>query len=65
MTNSELKQKLELAQSLLSDVYHWAGTEMSNGLQISPLKTSEEIERLMSCADDCIIEALNELGDME
>ena len=65
MTNSELRQKLELAQSLLSDVYHWAGTEMSNGLQVLPLKTNGEIERLMSCADGCIIDALSELKDME
>jgi hypothetical protein len=29
MTNSELKQKLEQAQELLADVYHWASTPMS------------------------------------
>ena len=38
MTNSELIQKLEQAQALLADVYHWANTPMTNGLQVSPLK---------------------------
>jgi hypothetical protein len=58
MTNSELITKLEQAQALLSDIYHWADTPMTNGLQISPLKTNAEIASLMSCADDCIIESL-------
>jgi len=58
MTNSELITKLEQAQALLSDIYHWADTPMTNGLQISPLKTNAEVASLMSCADDCIIESL-------
>jgi hypothetical protein len=64
MTNSELKQKLEQAQELLADVYHWASTPMSNGLQISPLKTNVEIASLMSVADGCISDALSELEDL-
>ena len=51
MTNSELKQKLEQAQELLSDVYHWASTPMTNGLQVLPLSTNSEIESLMSVAN--------------
>jgi hypothetical protein len=65
MTNQEMIKKLNQAQSLLSDVYHWASTEMSNGLQISPESTHPEIESLMSCADDCIIEALEILEEMD
>ena len=65
MTNQEMIEKLKQAQNLLSDVYHWASTEMSNGLQISPETTHPEIESLMSCADDCIIEALNAFEEME
>jgi hypothetical protein len=64
MTNQEMIEKLKQAQNLLSDVYHWASTEMSNGLQISPESTNPEIESLMSCADDCIIEALDILEEM-
>jgi hypothetical protein len=61
MTNFELITKLEQAHHLLSDVYHWANTEMSNGLQVSPLKTNDEVARLMSTADGCICEALDAL----
>ena len=50
MTNSELKEKLEQAQALLADVYHYA---CENGF-IS-------LESQMSVADSCIIDALNEL----
>ena len=64
MTNAEIKLKLEQAQELLSDVYHWASTPMTNGLQVSPLATNAEIESLMSCADSCIGEALSALGEM-
>ena len=64
MTNSELKQKLEQAQELLADVYHWASTPMSNGLQVLPLKTNAEIASLMSVADGCICDALSELEDV-
>jgi hypothetical protein len=65
MTNAELKQKLEQAQALLADVYHWADMPLSNGLQISPLKTNAEIASLMSAADTCIWEALDELDCLE
>jgi hypothetical protein len=63
MTNSEMIQKLEQAQELLSDIYHWASTPMSNGLQIAPLQTNAEIASLMSCADDCILETISALGE--
>ena len=46
--NRELKEKLATAQSLLSDVYHFA---CENGL--------ESVEGQMSCADGCIIDTLN------
>jgi len=46
-----MKEKLEQAQQLLSDVYHYA---CENGLS--------EVESQMSCADSCIIESLNELS---
>ena len=64
MTNLEIKQKLEQAQSLLSDVYHWADMPMSNGLQIAPEKTNSEIASLLSCADGCICEALDFLEEV-
>jgi hypothetical protein len=38
---------------------------MSNGLQVSPLKTNAEIASAMSCADSCIWEALDQLEDSE
>jgi hypothetical protein len=50
MTNLELRTKLQAAQLLLSDVYHYA---CENGF-IS-------LESQMSVADSCIIEALDEL----
>ena len=65
MTNSELRQKLEQAQALLSDVYHWADTPMSNGLQVTPLKTNAEIASQMSVADSCILDALEALDETE
>lgn len=61
MTNSELRDKLDQAQSLLADVYHWAGVKET----ILQRPRSPEIERLMSCADSCIIDALEELEDMK
>ena len=66
MTNSELVDRLQQAQALLADVYHWASTPMSNGLQVSPLKTNAEVASQMSVADSCIIDALEALEwDME
>jgi hypothetical protein len=61
MSNSELISKLEQAQALLSDVYHWA-SEQESGLNRT---RNPEIERQMSCADSCIIDALSELEDMK
>lgn len=65
MTNSELKQKLKQARALLADVYSWANTPMTNGLQISPLKTNAEIVSVLSTADSCIWAALDELEYMD
>jgi hypothetical protein len=56
MTNSELISKLKQAQDLLSDVYHWACEE-----QESKLLKNSEVANQMSCADSCIIEALDAL----
>jgi len=56
MTNSELLEKLDQAQSLLSDVYHWADAESAGAL-----KVNAHIASLMSCADDCIIESIDYL----
>lgn len=64
MTNSELIDRLQQAQALLADVYHWADMPMSNGLQVSPLKTNAEIASLLSTADSCIWAALDELDYM-
>ena len=63
MTNSELIDKLEQAQALLSDVYHWADMPMSNGLQVSPVKTNAQIASELSVADSCICECLDLLKD--
>ena len=65
MTNSELVDRLQQAQALLADVYHWADMPLSNGLQISPLKTNAEIASAMSVADSCILDALDALEDMD
>jgi hypothetical protein len=56
MTQSELIEKLNTAQSLLSDVYHWADAKGAG-----ELKVNSNIASLMSCADDCIIESLDYL----
>jgi len=56
MINSELIEKLNTAQSLLSDVYHWADAKGAG-----ELKVNSNVASLMSCADDCIIEALDNL----
>jgi hypothetical protein len=56
MSNSELIEKLNTAQSLLSDVYHWADAKGAG-----ELKVNSNVASLMSCADDCIIEALDNL----
>ena len=59
MTNSELMHKLTEAQSLLSDVYAWASVRATT--DHSTFSTNPEVERLMSVADSCIIEALDAL----
>lgn len=56
MTNSELIEKLEQAQRLLSDVYHWADEQ-----QAGMLPKNETVRNAMSCADSCIYEALEAL----
>lgn len=56
MTNGELITKLEAAQALLSDVYHWASE-----MQESKLVKNDAVARAMSCADSCIYEALEYL----
>jgi hypothetical protein len=56
MTQSELIKKLEQAQDLLSDVYHWADAKGAG-----ELKVSAHVASLMSCADDCIIETIDYL----
>jgi hypothetical protein len=56
MTNNELIEKLNMAQSLLSDVYHWADSKGAGELKINA-----HVASLMSCADDCIIETVDYL----
>ena len=56
MSNIELIDKLRQAQHLLSDVYHWADAKGAG-----ELKVNSNVASLMSCADDCIIEALDNL----
>jgi hypothetical protein len=56
MTNNELIEKLNMAQSLLSDVYHWADAKGAGELKINA-----HVASLMSCADDCIIETIDYL----
>jgi hypothetical protein len=56
MSNIELIDKLQQAQHLLSDVYHWADTKGAG-----ELKVNSNIASLMSCADSCVIEALDYL----
>jgi len=48
MTEAEIKEKLAQAQSLLSDIYHYA-CEIGDSA----------LEEQMSCADSCISEALD------
>jgi len=54
MINQEMVEKLKTAQALLSDVYHYA---CENGL--------EDVESQMSCADSCIIDALDAFDQIE
>ena len=56
MTQSELIKKLKQAQDLLSDVYHWADAKGSGELKVNSFIASS-----MSCADDCIVDALDYL----
>ena len=56
MTNSELIEKLNQAQQLLSDVYHWADESVDG-----ELKVNDHVARLMSAADDHIWESIHEL----
>jgi hypothetical protein len=61
MTNAELISKLEQAQRLLSDVYHWADTPMLNNFEGVKIRTNSEVASQMSVADSCIIDALEAL----
>jgi hypothetical protein len=60
MTNNELIEKLNMAQSLLSDVYHWADSKGAG-----ELKVNAHVASLMSCADDCIIETVDYLTGVD
>jgi hypothetical protein len=60
MTNNELIEKLNKAQSLLSDVYHWADAK-----DAGELKVNAHVASLMSCADDCIIETVDYLTGVD
>ncbi len=60
MTNDELMQKLQKAQELLSDVYAWASYRAERD-DFSTFARNPEVERLMSVADECIIDALEAL----
>jgi hypothetical protein len=62
MTNFELITKLEQAQYLLSEIYAWAGQPRALG---SYLPRNETLRDLMSAADSCICEALDELEHNE
>jgi hypothetical protein len=59
MTSSEMIEKLNQAQRLLADVYHWADSPLDG----SVFKTNAEIASLMSAADDCIWDTINILED--
>jgi hypothetical protein len=48
MTGMDIFEKLNKAQDLLSDIYHFA---QESG--------DTELERLMSAADTCIVEAID------
>jgi hypothetical protein len=56
MTNSELIDNLQRAQSILSEVYDWA-TKMDDG----KLHRNAAVSSALSCADSCIWEALEAL----
>ena len=59
MTNRELIDRLTKAQALLSDVYAWASVRATT--DHSTFSTNPEVERLMSVADSCILEAMDAL----
>jgi hypothetical protein len=62
MTNSELIDNLQRAQSILSEVYDWANKPHS---KYTGLRMNSEIARLVSSADSCIWEALEALDHNE
>jgi hypothetical protein len=62
MTNKELLDKLNDAQNLLSDVFHWASEiKPANG----KLMKNSAVAQAMSCADSCIYEAIELLDGNE
>ena len=54
LSREEALKKLSEAQSLLSDVYHWACES-----------NKSDIESVMSVADGCIIDAYNFFDKLE
>jgi hypothetical protein len=56
MTNSELIDNLQRAQSILSEVYAWA-SKVGEG----QLQQNAAVSSALSCADSCIWEALEAL----
>lgn len=60
MTNSELIDTLNEAQALLSKVYKWA-SERESMDDFNKFSRNQVVERLMSAADECIIEAIEAL----
>lgn len=61
MTNKELIEKLETAQRLLSDVYHWADEKEGECV----LPRNESVRDSMSVADCAIYDALVALDYLE
>ena len=60
MTNSELIDTLNEAQALLSKVYKWA-SEREDMDDFNRFSRNPAVERLMSAADNCIVEAIDAL----
>lgn len=53
-------QKLQKAQELLSDVYAWASYREQAG-DYTTFSRNPEVERLLSVADSCVIDAMDAL----
>lgn len=57
MTNSELIRKLQTAQDLMSDVYHWASEKEVDAV----FTRNQNVAQLLSVADSCVIDAIEAL----